>query len=370
MLLEFRFANYKSFRDEQVFSLVASSDKSHPDNLVDLPIRKDLRLLKSAVMYGANASGKTNLLDALRFYSHFVRTSASQEPDESIDVVPFLLDHDSAAEPSSFEATFVAGNGVLYQYGFSLDPERVHEEWLTSYPKGRPRKLFTRYLSQGQQVFEFGSHLKGEKEKLRELTRPNALFLSVGAMFNHPELLSVYRWPVHQLRSLQADRLGKDALISLVRQNTGQRARVRDLLRYADLGIVDFSLEEPDLALASSAQDVPSRFQNAFAALREQLDADSLASLEVIHQGTEGNVSLDLEAESGGTRQLFTLSFFLLSTLAEGGTICVDELDTSLHPLLVRKLMDMFHNPQTNPANAQLIFNTPDTTLLSADLFR
>lgn len=371
MLLEFRFANFRSFRDEQVFSLVASSDKSHPNNLVELPIRKNLRLVKSAVMYGANASGKTTLLDALYFYIRFVRTSASKEPDEEIEVVPFLLDRESTGEPSSFEATFVATDGVLYQYGFSLDQTRVHEEWLASYPKGRPRRLFTRYLDEeGQEIFEFGSHLKGEKEKLRELTRPNALFLSVGARFNQPDLLSVYRWLAHNVRGLQADRISDNVLVSLLKKGTEQYARVRELLKHADLGIVDFTFEEMPLALDDLPKDMPARVRNAFELLTDQMGEGGLAKIEVIHQGIERKVRLDLDDESGGTRQLFALSFFVLSTLAEGGVIFVDELDTSLHPLLVRKLIRLFHNPRTNPANAQLIFNTHDTTLLSADLFR
>jgi AAA15 family ATPase/GTPase len=373
MLLEFRIANFRCFRGEQVFSLVASSDSSHPNNVVDLPIRKRLRLLKTAVIYGANASGKTAMLDALYFYTHFIRTSASKEPDEMITITPFLLNSDSASSPSSFEATFVPRDGVLYQYGFTVDQSRVNEEWLMSYPKGRPRKLFRRYLdSEGKEDFEFGSHLKGEKEKLRELTRPNALFLSVGATFNHPQLLSVYRWLSYHVRGLQANRMDEGDFLPLAMKNKGQFSRVRELLKYADLGIVDFSFRERVPTFEDIPEDAPEELRNTLQSVIDDLEETKarLISIEVFHQGSERKVAFDLEDESNGTRQLFALSFFILSTLAEGGVIYVDELDTSLHPLLVRALVRLFHDPQTNPRNAQLIFNTHDTTLLSSAIFR
>jgi AAA15 family ATPase/GTPase len=373
MLVEFKIKNYKCFRDEQVLSLVASSDRSQPNNVTELPIRKGLRLLKSAVLYGANASGKTTLLDALHFFTHLVRSSASKEPDEKIGFTPFLLDSESGSSPSSFEATFVSGDGVLYQYGFTLDQTRVHEEWLTAYPMGRPRKLYSRYLdSEGKESFEFGSHLKGEKDKLRELTRPNALFLSVGATFNNPQLLEVYRWFSERTMGVQADRINEPVVFSLVKKNEELFDRIRRLLKYADFGILDFALTERELTLDELPKSVPVEVRNALEELVKVLpESDSrMVDIRFIHQATAGKVAFGLDDESGGTQQFFALGFFTLSALAEGKIIFIDELDTSLHPLLVQALVRLFHNPQTNPKNAQLIFNTHDTTLLSTAIFR
>lgn len=372
MLLEFRFANFRCFRDEQVFSLVASSDKSHPGNVVELPIRKGLRLVKSAVIYGANASGKTTLLDALSFFIQYVRTSASEKPAKGIAVDPFLLDSSSGTSPSSFEATFVAEDGVLYQYGFTLDRTRVLKEWLNSFPMGRPRRLFRRLADDEGEVFDFGSHLKGEKEKLRELTRPTVLFLSVGATFNNPQLSAVYSWFSEDVGGVQAGRVNEGLWLPFAMGKEEHFGKVRELLKNADLGIVDFSFRETAASYDDLPEDAPEAFRNAWKVLMEGVAESEPRRLnvEVMHQGAERSVGFDLRRESNGTRQLFVLSFFILSKLAKGGVLFVDELDASLHPKLVQALIKLFHDPQANPKDAQLIFNTHDTTLLSAEIFR
>ena len=373
MLVEFRIENYKCFRDEQVFSLVAGGDDTLPGNVVDLPIGKGLRLVKSAVIYGANASGKTTLLDALAFFANFIRTSFKRDPDAKTGVSPFLLDAASTSKPTSFEATFIAEDGVLYRYGYSLNQTTVLEEWLISYPAGRPRQLFRRRTEEdGKPHFKFSSHLRGEKDKLAEFTRPNALFLSVGANLNNPQLLTVYRWLTYQVGGVQAQRLGHQTPIArMLVEKKVESARVRELLKYADLGIVDFVLTEHELT-PQSLQDAPEDVRKVLQAMLDNLPEPEsrMLTVEFVHQAPNAQVSFDLEDESGGTRQLFALSPFLLSALTEGGPIFVDELDASLHPLLVRALVGLFHNPETNPNNAQLIFNTHDTTLLSSAVFR
>lgn len=373
MLIEFRLKNFKSFRDEQVLSLVASADHSLPQNVVELPGDKKLRVLKSAVLYGANASGKTNLLDALIFVRHFVRSSATKEPSEKIEVSPFLLESETSHSPSLFELTFLQ-EGTIYQYGFAVDETKVHQEWLTSYPKGRPRKLFSRSINEdGSESYEFGPHLRGEKEKLREFTRPNALFLSVSARFNNPQLTVVYGWFSKQLKSLDAHEDSGNLGIPcrIVEERPALLADLKRMLVRADLGIVDVDIEVNPLQLDTLPDQVPDEFRAFLTALA----ADAASSVKqisvgVFHQGTEGRIRFDMETESNGTRQFFCLSAVTLSVIADGAVLIVDELDASMHPLLVRWLVQLFHDPESNPQNAQLIFNTHDTTLLSASLFR
>ncbi len=349
MLVEFRFKNYKCFRDEQVFSLVASADKTASENLAELPDQK-LRLLKSAVVYGPNAAGKTSLLDALYFFTTFVRRSAQNEADAPIAVKPFLFDERSKDEPSSFEAVFIH-EGVRYQYGFTVNQERVLEEWLFSYPKGRPRRLFRRAWDGDEEQFEFSVHLKGEKTRLKSMTRPNALFLSVGAAFNHQQLSVVHGWFSKQIRGLQAPYAESRPAWLTVAPETRDKytPAVQQLLQLADVGIVDFSFVEQDML------GVP---------------GGKLISVDMFHRGEADKIPLPIGEESRGTQQVLSLGFFLLPVLSEGKVAFVDELDASLHPLLVRKFVELFHNPATNPKNAQLIFNTHDTTLLSRSLFR
>ncbi len=366
MLVEFRFKNYKCFRDEQVFSLVASADKTAPENLAELPDQK-LRLLKSAVVYGPNAAGKTSLLDALYFFTTFVRRSAQNEADAPIAVKPFLFDEQSKDEPSSFEAVFIH-EGVRYQYGFTVNQERVLEEWLFSYPKGRPRRLFRRAWDGDEEQFEFSVHLKGEKTRLKSMTRPNALFLSVGAAFNHQQLTVIHRWLSRQIRGLQAPYAERHPAWLTIPPETRDKytPAVQQLLQLADVGIVDFSFVELDMDELPSGKLVLVK-RSASDSARNKL---KLVSVDMFHRSGADKIPLTIREESRGTQQVFSLGFFLLPVLSEGKVAFVDELDASLHPLLVRKLVELFHHPATNPKNAQLIFNTHDTTLLSRSLFR
>jgi hypothetical protein len=372
MLVEFRLENFKCFRDPLTFSMVASRDDSLPGNVAELPSGKGLRIVKSAVVYGANASGKTTLLDALRFFTLFIRSSFKQDPDAATKITPFLLGAPATSKPTSLEAAFVAQDGVLYRYGFSLDQTTVLEEWLLSYEAGRPRQLFRRHTAEdGRPRFKFSSYLRGEKQKLTGLTRRNALFLSVGASLNNEQLGTPYRWLTRHITSVSADRLSSFPAAQMLLEMKVETARVRDLLRYADLGIVDFVLTEHELTTAAF-EGAPEELRKAFQALVENLPegARKQQRVDFIHQALGTQVSFALDDESGGTRQLFTLSPFLLPTLADGGLVIVDELNTSLHPLLVRALLRLFHSPVTNPNNAQLVFNTHDTTLLSSAIFR
>ena len=204
MLIDFTFKNFRAFRDEQVLSLVASKDKEYSQNIIKTEIGQDISLLRSVVLYGANASGKTTVLDALNFSKYLIRHSAKSKPDSRIRVKPFLLCEESRLKPIEFEYTFIQEE-VRYQYGFIVTQKQVLEEWLISYPKGRARKLFSRQYNEDlkKSVYKFSAYLKGEKDKLVELTSSSALFLSVGATFNNKQLLTVYKWFDNKTKSMR-----------------------------------------------------------------------------------------------------------------------------------------------------------------------
>jgi AAA15 family ATPase/GTPase len=382
MLLEFRFQNFKSFKDDATLSLVASSDKSMPDNLLACPDDKTINLLSSVGIYGANASGKSTVFEAFRFVRNFVRNSAKNSPDDFIDIKPFLFDDETKSAPSLFEFTFIQ-EGVRYQYGFAATAGAIQREWLLSYPKGRPRNLFERLLKvdsdEYSYEFKFGSFLKGEKEKLIELTHPSALFLSVGSTFNNPQLLQVYRWFVDNIRYIQSSDLPESQMFSLIAKNPTLTDDVKRLIKFADLGIDDFSLIERELELMKvSPQDSESmkKLAEALNALveeraKESLDFDKkVYNAKMTHRSGLKLVALPWNDESDGTRRLFSMSATIFETLNQGKIIFIDEIDRSLHPLLVRELIRLFQNPKSNPKGAQLIFNTHDTSLLSAGIFR
>ena len=367
MLVEFRVKNFRSFQEEQVLSMVASADRSLPENTIPSPALGKRKLLRSAVIYGPNAAGKSNLLKAVRFASNFILSSTDRRPDAHISVQPFRLDRSSREAPSEFEFTFIH-EGVRYQYGFSLDQQRVHEEWLFAYPKKYPQKWVERSPASSGSEWYFGSQLKGEKMKLVPLTRHNVLFLSVAANFAHQQLSKVYNWFSQHLWVVDADD-SSDFLVQLTAQqvmaNELNHTRVKDFLRLADLGIIDFSLEERS-SEGEWGRELPEE-------LRPLLLTSKQYDIHLHHRAKnmlERGIPLTLADESNGTRRLFALGAPWLKALRAGISLFVDELDSSIHSILVRELVGMFHDPKLSTQNAQLIFNTQDVSLLDLSLFR
>jgi len=376
MLIQFLVKNFRSFQGQQVLSMVASTDKVLlEENTIHTPALSKQRLLRSAVVYGPNASGKSNLIAAFAFVQQFVQSSAERQAGTAIPLQPFLLDETSANSPSEFEIAFVHQD-IRYQYGFSVDRQRVHGEWLIAYPKGSPQKWFERSplpdLSDSE--WFFGSQLRGEKEKLVSLTRPDVLFLSVAAKFNHKQLSSVYNWFVEYLRVITVDEKGYGACLPFTakqtRENDDFRARIKGLLQFADLGIADVSVQETD----GLPEDRPENVQKVISSM---FDKDGLKWRTIyvqMHHSTQDRtgtgVPFPMESESKGTQKLFCLGGPWLDTLQKGYTLVIDELDSSMHPHLVRALVSMFQRPDVNIQGAQLIFDTHDITLLDTTLFR
>ena len=359
MLVEFRFKNFLSFRDECVFSMVASKDKTLlEENTAPTEMFGERRLLRTAVVYGANASGKTNLIKALQLAKTMIQDSVEHK-GVSKPTLPFMLDDTSFKEPSEFEVTFIE-QGVRYQYGFVLDDEKVHEEWLYAFPRGQAQKWFIRSTNQaGDQEWEWGPHLKGEKKRLAEITRPDALFLSVAARFNQRQLLPVYYWFDDQFRTITAYRFPGVFTVERINEDAQFRLQVDRLLQMADLGISEVTIQEEEILETDENSPEGSQVRKGLKSYfvhRVPLEPDGLP--------------FPPGFESEGTRRVFALAIALIDTLEDGMTLAVDELDSSLHPMLVKSLVEMFHDPELNKNNAQLIFNTHDTTLLSSDLFR
>ncbi len=368
MLIEFRVKNFKSFRDEHVFSLVASADKSLMDHTIEAKLLGSSRLVRSAVLYGANASGKSNLVAALGFVKNFVIASTERNRNTEIPVQPFRLDLASAQSPSEFEINFIF-NKVRYQYSLSVDRHQVHYERLVAYPKGLPRVWFKRSAKPDSEEFDwyFGPQLKGEKHRLVSVTRPDVLFLSVAAIFNHKQLSTVYKWFLNQLLVIDMNRSG-----DLLEQITAERAKnnenfrkaIEFFLKPADLGVVDISsIEERVLVEQEFPSDLPNKLNPHKKIFDVQLRHYN-------HAPADFDISFSLEDESLGTRKLFSISSLWIEALMNGSSLIIDELDTSLHPILVRALINTFHSLKVNHQNAQLIFNTHDTTLLDSSLFR
>ncbi len=369
MLVEFRVKNFRSLRDEQVLSLVASKDKTLQDtHTLSTGIKAAPALLCSAVIYGANASGKSNLIQALQYMRGVVLESATiVQPGQTYAVQSFRLDATFANQPTEFEITFIL-KGVRYQYGFAMTPQRIVSEHLLVYKAFKPQRWFERHFDDqtGKDVYDFSSSLKGAKSLWEEATRPNALFLSTAVQLNSEALRPVFDWLTNSLVIFnERAQLDQRTSIQMLQQEKG-RKQICDFLAAADISITNIEV----VIRKMPGQTI--RFVDLAAGTTEVHSAEvEEPEFRFSHATEQGQAVFDLMDESNGTRNLLFLAGPVLNILENGLTLVVDELDTSLHTLLVQELVRLFHQPEVNTNGAQLIFTTHDTSLLDApDLFR
>lgn len=368
MLVEFRVKNFRSLRDEQVLSLVASTDKTLLDtHALGTGLKAAPHLLKSAVVYGANASGKSNLIRALQYMRGVVLESAALQPGQTFDrLQPFKLDAASASQPTEFEVTFIL-DGVRYQYGFAMTSQRIVSEHLLVYKAFKPQRWFARHFDTetGKDRYDFGPGLKGAKNLWEGATRPNALFLSMAAQLNSDALRPVFDWFVHRLVIFnEQSQLSPQFSVQMLKREE-QRKAICEFLRAADISIADIEVATKQAMVHTI------HFDLATGKREETASEQAVDEINFHHVTEHGKAVFDLADESGGTRNLLFLTGPVLDILNRGLTLVVDELDTSLHTLLVQALVRLFHRPEANTGGAQLIFTTHDTSLLDAyGLFR
>ncbi|MEU7002483.1 ATP-binding protein [Nonomuraea sp. NPDC046570] len=356
MLLRFRVANHRSIRDEQTLSFMAVPRRGEP---------KQLSTVRAAGVYGANASGKSNVLDALRWMISAVQVSHRQwDPAGGIPHRHFKLSATGADTPSFYELDFLHEN-VRYSYGFEVNGSQVLAEWLNSFPHGRTRKLFDR---SGPGEIDFGRGLVGETERIRRLTRPNSLYLSCAASNNHPLLSSLHEHLTSHVLFAQHGEHDEKVRLLLAKTLLADPAiapTMNQLLRIADLGLEAAEIVEVPL---------PPRSEEILQHLSTIEDLgpfppDTLDELrKEIRLRRPGGHALRLREESAGTRVWLSLLGHSLAALGSGGMLVADEIDSNLHPLLSSTLIRMFKDPVVNRTNAQLLFASHDTTLLGSML--
>ncbi len=366
MLIEFQIENYLSYRDSKTLSMVASGQVSeHCETNVITTERT--ALLKSAVIYGANASGKSNLLGAMAYMKWFVINSSKEgQADEPIDVSPFKLDTATEKLPCSFQVVFLL-NGIRYRYGFQADQTAVIAEWLLEAKKDTEKPLF---LREGDGIDV--RHAFSEGEGLEGKTRDNALFLSVVANFNGELAGLIIKWfsnlrMAHGLREMNYAQLSSHMI-----QDDNKKIKLIELIQKADLGIEDIIATEEELDISGLREALT---EEAFNDFTKNLPKSriSLASIHKKYSNGKpsGFVSLKFEQEeSEGTQKFFRLAGPILESLNKGSILIVDELEAKLHPLLTRMIVRLYHSEATNPKGAQLIFATHDTNLLEHVKFR
>lgn len=362
MLLSFRGRNVRSFRDEFELSLVAST-VAEKESVRDVPWREGgatVGVLPAAGIFGANGSGKSNLLRAINDMRALILSSFTHaRPKARINRRPFMLSPSGREEPSKFEVDLIV-DGIRHEYGFLVDDQRVIEEWAYRYPHGRSTLLFRRHLDS----LDLSRADRGKGRAVSTLLRPNALFLSTAAAAEHPTLLPIYQWFERNLWLAEADsRPGRQAVTAKMLVDPSSRERVLALLRAADLGITDVKQEALD-------PEFEEKLRKVLEILRGDEADGSAADAQfgminrLVHKGRDSDVDLDPTDESLGTMVWMGLIGPVVQSLSDGTVFLADELDASLHPSLVAQLVGLFQRKESNPHGAQLVFNSHDATLL------
>jgi AAA15 family ATPase/GTPase len=368
MLIEFRLSNYRSISSDQTLSLVAGIGAELPQNICALDSDPSLQLVRSAVMYGANAAGKSNLIRALYFMKMLVLVSAKEsQQGEEIPVESFLFNKETREQPSQFEIIF-SKDKVRYQYGFEVNKHRILEEWLYAYPAGKMQEWFSRKYDKetDRYTWKFSTrNFKGKKELWREATRGNALFLSTAVQLNNEQLLPVFNWFQKDLIVLPAfAKISPEKSIEQSKTELGKE-RILKYVAIADPNICDISLETETFSEDKISKNFPEDVKEKIK--KQMVGKEIVTKIDFLYPE---NILLDIKDESHGAQKLFAIAGYWIDCLEQGKIIAVDEMDNSLHPLLVRFLIKLFFNPEINKNNSQLIFSTHDTSLLDDDLFR
>lgn len=374
MLLQFSVKNFKTFKEPATLSLIASNyDKSLEETNVESDNIFELRILRSAIVYGANASGKSKLIEALAFMRRLVLDSSKEsQKGDPIEIEPFLFEVNAAQQPSEFEVIFMHKNEV-FRYGFEVTKASIVAEWLYHRPKNKEVELFYR---EGN-TFDVNAKKfpKGDILAKAELVRENALMLSVAAQFNDKIAGHAWDWFLGLLILSGLNEYGYQGFTMNKTVQPAEKHRILEIMKAADLGIHDLKPLEYDFSQLPVGTPLELRMalERRMNENGEKVFSDVLASHSVYDEHNElvGEVQLSMEdEESSGTKKFYAITGPVIDALRNGHVLIVDELDSKLHPNLVCKIVSAFNSAQTNPSGAQLIFNTHDTNLLSSNLFR
>lgn len=369
MIIEFTVENFRSIKTRQTFSLTKANSDELPGNAFDPKVFSAAPLLRSAVIYGANAAGKSTVIKAVSVMKEIVVNSAkNSQRGDLLPITAFKLCASSVGQPTEFEVIFIA-EGIKYQYGFSTTAEKVLEEWLYAFPKAKPQRWFIRAFdeAQDQYVWDFSSFFVGKKQTWKDSTRNNALFLSTAVMLNSGQLKPVYDWFADTLTVAGADGWGSHYTAELCSEEAGKRA-VLTFLNSADLDINDLKLEAKKMDACLFPDDMASDIKARFL---KDIDGKTFIDVKTVHKTAQGkDVLFELDDESDGTRKVFSFAGPWIDALGKGKVLFIDELHDSLHPHIVKFLVTLFHSKKTNPHNAQLIFTTHETSIMDQDVFR
>jgi AAA15 family ATPase/GTPase len=371
-LVEFKFHNFRCFRDEQCLSLVSTGRGKHLYTNTFSPLKstKSFKLVNTAVVYGANASGKTSVFDALYVFIDTVAKSHRENTGEkTYRIVPFSLDKSMKNEPTGMQITYVV-DGVRYNYGFSYLNGEFIEEWLYGYPNSKSVEYF--YRKKGEKI-RFSDYLKGKKRVLENLTRNDSLFLSAAAMNGHVYLGEVYDHICNSITFAHNDALRNIELLvgrALLKEEK-LKPFIIDLLKEASSGVEDIEVVESKIDDERWEKIREALKPDAIEKISESFINKKTLNFSFFHRGKDGELhSFRIFDESSGTRKIFALSSLIAEVIENGHILIVDELDAQIHELMALSILEMFRSPSINKNCAQLVFNTHNSGFLKSNLFR
>lgn len=378
MLIEFKFGNFRSFRDEAVLSMEAMGLGRLKNCLISY---NSMKLIPSVAIYGKNGGGKSNIIRAFWLAVQFIKNAQrTQHENAKIPVKPFLLNDYSKDEPTFFEFTYVL-DSVKYIYGFSATKEKIFSEYLYHSPKGQKATVFTRT----EQKFTFTEE-KAKRKLISEAVAPNQLFFSVACTMNDADCMRAMKW-FRDYVFFSRDYADIPEQLLEYSNDKNMLAAISGYAKAADLGIekMEFEFKDEVVKDFESEKNIPEEIRFALTAFMQNLKENSniseigLQKSEVratsYHNGINKNgiktsFTLDLSDESDGTRKLMSIAPAIESVLNNGGIVLVDELEKELHPMLVNYIVAKFQSKTSNPNGAQLIFTTHNTELLNMELMR
>lgn len=375
MLIEFSVKNFKSIKEQQTLSMAATSGSELLESNIIRSLDNKLNLVRTAAIYGPNASGKTNLIKALEAMQIIILTSSKKQLGDLLEVTPYLFSQETQKSPSEFSISFIVQN-IRYQYGFIATKEQVLEEWLFAYPKGRPQEWINRKYVIDAQKYEWGNmdKLVGPKQIWQEATRPNALFLPTAVQLNNKQLQPIFDWFRLILRTVSGNLSNNFTFRQCDDNNLKQE--IIHFLQAADFNINDLEVKSEQIELNDFLGNLfpdQSSIKITTDAVTNSKEKPDIwkPDIKTTHIGEDGDkYKLDMRDESTGTQKYFAYSGPWLDVLKKGYILVVDELNNNLHPDLVKFMIQMFQNNNLNRKNAQLIFTTHETSVLNQEIFR
>lgn len=368
MLIEFSVSNYRSFRDRQTLSMAATPRLSKTRNLFTSSTNSERLpdLLKVAAIYGPNASGKSSLIRAMGIVGRLLAIPSGSN-GEPLPVSPFRFDRTLKDAPSVFEYNFIQA-GLRYRFVLGLTSQRIFQEQLVAYPRGKETLLYDRHFDADGEHYVFGKTLEGGKEvhcAWRRLTSPKMLFLAQAVM-NSSEELSQLRAPFSWFQTGllvvdQNNTMGlSTASIRFLQMVSDYKNDLRDFLSALDIPVSSIEL---------NSHESVSIQRNGKLTLKDFLAAAQKDKLTLTHTSASGDADFDFSEESCGTKNLigFWLPWFMMNQAGGSGVLCVDELDSSLHPEIVA---DLIGKHLDSGLDTQLIFTTHDTHLMNEKILR